>query len=711
MKSKKGYLVMIDKWKLFTLSLSMLLCTLGASEAVAGNSGQDIRIRALSGKQFDGIGAVNGGGATAVLLKDYPEPQRSQIMDLVYKPMFGASLSALLVEIPGDGNSTQGSMPSHSHFRGDHNYWRGYTWWVMREAKKRGADNLSLDATSWSAPAWVGNIWSKEMVDYYLSWLQGLRQVHGLELDALGCHNEKGYSYDFAKWLRQAMNNQGFKNVKLHGFDNWGNEKVDFISEMQKDEELREALDVVSAHTFNEIQLTPEKRQAIEAMGKPIWNSEDHVYLPGFDCLIKIVKCFNENYIISGATKVVNWYDIAGVYPLEPYSCDPAMLLAREPWSGSYEVREALWGYAHYGQFTRLGWQYVDEGCVHLDGGGTMVMLRDKTTGDYSLIAETSGAKKEQTIRVRLPKGLSSQRLCVWASNEKEQFVRLEDIKPRGNCITLTLSPATVYSLSTLTGQQKGGFAHVPASEPFPIPYEDDFDQYTRPAQWGYLPHYLADIIGCFELVEAPGRDGMCIRQTVGANTLSWAPEWHHYTILGDAEWSDYEVSADVYLNPQDEAAVMGRICHVGYGYGVWAKGYFLKLDDQGNCTLVLTRGKPDPKELIGDAEQQAKILSLKDVEIGGEYTLATAKVEGVAPCQWHSLKLRFLGDRVTGYVDGREVVGATSDHYTKGMAGLLAPQHERSVSTPYFDHLRITPLGSTPVRQAHRQLTIEPLY
>jgi hypothetical protein len=25
------------------------------------------------------------------------------------------------------------------------------------------------------------------------------------------------------------------------------------------------------------------------------------------------------------------------------------MVLARSPWSGNYQVREALWGYAHYG--------------------------------------------------------------------------------------------------------------------------------------------------------------------------------------------------------------------------------------------------------------------------------------------------------------------------------------------------------------------------
>jgi galactosylceramidase len=52
------------------------------------------------GKTFDGVGAVSG-GATSVLLKDYPEPQRGQVLDLLLKPKFGASMSALYVEIPG----------------------------------------------------------------------------------------------------------------------------------------------------------------------------------------------------------------------------------------------------------------------------------------------------------------------------------------------------------------------------------------------------------------------------------------------------------------------------------------------------------------------------------------------------------------------------------------------------------------------------------
>jgi len=54
----------------------------------------------------------------------------------------------------------------------------------MSEAKRRNP-RLSLDATAWNAPAWVGSFWSQDMADYYVSWLSGLREVYGMELDAV----------------------------------------------------------------------------------------------------------------------------------------------------------------------------------------------------------------------------------------------------------------------------------------------------------------------------------------------------------------------------------------------------------------------------------------------------------------------------------------------------------------------------------------------
>jgi hypothetical protein len=42
------------------------------------------------GRVFDGVGAISGGGGNSRLLVDYPEPQRSDILDYLFKPGYGA---------------------------------------------------------------------------------------------------------------------------------------------------------------------------------------------------------------------------------------------------------------------------------------------------------------------------------------------------------------------------------------------------------------------------------------------------------------------------------------------------------------------------------------------------------------------------------------------------------------------------------------------
>src|SRR5437763_921602 len=46
---------------------------------------------AASGRAFDGVGAVSGGGGNSRYLIDYPEPERSAILDYLFKPGYGAS--------------------------------------------------------------------------------------------------------------------------------------------------------------------------------------------------------------------------------------------------------------------------------------------------------------------------------------------------------------------------------------------------------------------------------------------------------------------------------------------------------------------------------------------------------------------------------------------------------------------------------------------
>ena len=688
MRLKAFFLRFSQKWILipgFIFCIFMVLNVMSANGQIIyidGNAG---------GKRFDGIGAVSGGGATSVLLKDYPEPQRSQVLDFLFKPKFGASISALLVEVPGDGNSTQGSEPSHMHSRNDENFSRGYEWWLMSEARKRNP-SITLDANAWSCPKWIGNgnFWSQDMCDYYIKWIKGLKNVYDLDLDAIGCRNEKGVNEDFVKMFRATLNRNGLSKVKIHAFDNWGNEKFGWCKDMMTDSVLRSAVDIMSAHTMNELPTPQEAIKLSEELGKPIWNSEEHIYKKDFDCEISMVESFNKNFIQSGATMIVNWFLVASTYSIEPFPEDPAIMVSREPWSGYYYTRPVLWGYAHYGQFCQTGWQYLNGACGKLAGGGTYVTLKSPGN-DYSVIAETKNASENQKITFKVSGGLSSGKLCVWRSNAREQFVRINDITPVNGSFEVTLEPNSIYSISSTTGQQKGSFAGIPASRPFPFPYRETFEEYKDAKVWGYLPHYTADIAGVFEIAERPDNKGKCLRQVVESGAQSWAPEWMPYTIIGDPGWKDYEISADVYLCEKGWAGIMGRVTSTGNGWGCKPSGYYLNLSADGTCSLYIS--KQDEK----------------NNEMGT--LMATGKASGISAAHWHTLMLRFSGNTITGFVNNNLILSASDSIFAEGMAGLVSGSKDKTSNIALFDNLIIKQVKGIPPDPDAFSNKVKPMY
>lgn len=641
------------------------------------------------GERFDGIGAVSGGGATSVLLKDYPEVQRKQVLDLLFKPKFGASLSALLVEVPGDGNSTQGTEPSHMHTKNDENYFRGYEWWMMKEAKSRNPE-ITLDANGWSAPRWVGNnnFWSQDMCDYYVKWIKGLKNAHGLTLDAIGCRNEKGTNYDFVEKFRKTLDRQGLTGVKIHAFDNWPKDKFNFVKDMQSDTALSNAINILSAHTMSEIPTPPAVIQAAKELNKPIWNSEEHVYKEGFDCAISIVKAFNENFIGSGVTKIVNWYLVGSTYGIEPYANTPPMMIAREPWSGHYSAREALWGYAHYGQFTAVGWEYLKDACGKLNKGGTYVTMKSPKN-DYSVIIETEGASEPQVLSFKVTDGLSNGSLCVWKSNAESQFVRINDIVPVNGAFDIRLDTGAIYSLSTTRGQQKGSFQNIPDSKPFPYPYYETFEEYKSPRQFGYLPNYTADIAGGFEIADRSDNKEKCLRQVLSEMPQSWAPEWMPYTIFGDSSWTNYEVSADIYIENEGSAGVMGRVNATGTGYGSQPNAYYMTLSAQGKVGIYV---------VTQDLKIPAKLL-------------VSGKLPIQASNSWHRISLTFSEKIIKGFVDNVQVLQASDNTYSHGMAGLMTVDESTKRSTAQFDNLKVNAIDKSNTLPRRLAKGFRPMY
>ena len=86
-------------------SAALALSLLAASAAAAAAAAPIPISGAAPFHVFDGVGGLSA-GASSRLLRDYPEPQRSQILDFLFLPSFGAALQVNKIEIGGDTQST-----------------------------------------------------------------------------------------------------------------------------------------------------------------------------------------------------------------------------------------------------------------------------------------------------------------------------------------------------------------------------------------------------------------------------------------------------------------------------------------------------------------------------------------------------------------------------------------------------------------------------
>jgi len=172
---------------------------------------------------FDGIGGLSA-GASSRLLWDYDEPQRSEVLDYLFKPNFGAALHICKVEIGGSGQSTDGDEVSFENERGKIDCSRGYENWLMLEAKKRNPEMITY-GLSWATPAWVGDnstgYFSDDGIKYHIDWLLCVRETVGIDVDYMGVWNERvPQPLDWIVQLRRAMDQAGFSATRIVAPDN-----------------------------------------------------------------------------------------------------------------------------------------------------------------------------------------------------------------------------------------------------------------------------------------------------------------------------------------------------------------------------------------------------------------------------------------------------------------------------------------------------------
>jgi hypothetical protein len=591
------------------------------------------------GRTFEGIGAVSA-GASSRLLMDYPEPQRRQILDYLFRPDYGAALQHLKIEIGGEVNSTDGTEPTFERTRGQFNFNRGYEWWLAQQARIRNPV-ISLDCLAWGAPGWIGNgnYYSQDMCDYIASFIQGAQTIYGLTFDFTGTHNEAAVNTTETAWIKQlrsTLDRDGLQNVKLVAADEWGgawNIVTNASYGLLVDLVLSNAVARVGAHYPG--MTSPA---AAQSCGKPLWSSEDGIGGSTWAAAKKLAKIFNRNYILGKMTATEIWSPVTSYYDILA-APDSGLMRANTPWSGNYYVAPAIWAVAHTTQFAAPGWTYLEGGAsALLPGGGSIVTLESTNHSDYSIVVETSDAAAAQTITFHLTNGLSTASVHVWQTTQTNYFVPIGQVTPVGGIFSWTFQPDCIYSLTTTTGQAKGD-AQPPPPAPFPMPYKDDFEDYLA----GATPKYFSDQAGTFETVTRADSDGQCLRQVSPQDGLRWTAEWQPYTLIGHAGWTDYDVSADVLVETRDGVAfIMGRVGKVPGFSNPLPHGYWLALNN---------------------ANSEWQLYAATNLIASGSADAST----GV----WHNLRLAMQGASLRCYVNHVLVTNVTDETYSSGMAGL----------------------------------------
>ena len=620
------------------------------------------------GRTFDGLGAISSGGNDRYLL-DYPEPQRSEILDYLFTPGYGASLQLLKAEIGGDANSTDGADASHMHSRDAIDCNASYQFWFMREAKKRNP-NIRLAGLVWGAPGWLTRYWSQDTIDYLIAWID-CAQSQGLTIDYLGGRNEMGFNRDWYIALRAALD-QHYPHVKVVAGDTINPFLYSMVDVMVNDPELTASVDMVGLHyPCNDPHCpSPENAQNI---GIPLWASENQGSEDG-----GLARILNREYLDGKFTAFMNWPLITACSDQTAYGGGGGLVEARWPWTGAYSVRRNLWTIAHTTQFTQVGWQYLDQASGYLGGDatrGSYVSIAPQDLSELTVVLETSQATADQSVAIHVDPHLPARPLHVWVSDlqsadDREHFISSCSAAPVDGVVRLRLEPHRLYTLTTVSGGGKGAVTS-PGALPFPMPYRNDFEQDTP----GREARYLANQHGAFAVARCAGdRAGQCVEQEAPRAPNAWITRASPpFTLVGDASLTDYTITVDALIDGTGGVTLYGRYTNQSNTFLTMHYGYQLQVNSGGTWSLRRSDGGRESIEI------------------------ASGSSPALAPGTWHTLTFTLAGSQLSGTLDGALLGPATDAAYRKGLAGLGCGDGTNLSGWTHnqFDNLAITTAGS----------------
>ena len=386
----------------------------------------------------------------------------------------------------------------------------------------------------------------------------------------IGVWNERYYSADYIVALHSALQQHNLSSTLIVAADDccppWN-----ICNDLLTNPPLSAAVSYIGGHYPNQ-QTTVN----CSMVGQRKWSSEDFSseYTAG-GCWARLL---NRNYVYAQLTASIAWSPIAAYYDELPYS-RVGLMHAAQPWSGHYDVDQAIWATAHTTHHTTIGWHYLahGNGVGELSGGGTYVALTDGQ-GALTIVVEAITHEQSKCINDGYAPGTAVKQEVTFALQSKfkstisQLYVFYSSFDPINPIImyqyqgtiqlsnatfTFTLLPDTIYTFSTLNST-KGTHPLPPVEQLFPSHYNDSFNTATLYGQ----PHYFTDQSGVFELYDSTNHShGGTLRQSIPQLPVAWCGDAAvAYTLIGNHSWRYVRVSVDVMIEKGGMAVVSSAI-------------------------------------------------------------------------------------------------------------------------------------------------------
>ena len=659
------------------------------------------------GTVYRGLGVITGNNSSRLLM-DYKAKNPKaywEIMNLLFKPDYGAGLTHVKIEFGTDVNSSSGTEPSIMRSEDEEaDVTRGAGFMFAADALSINPD-ISVDLLRWGEPKWVTDAFSvsqengfKARYKWYKAALDKAYDTYGIKFTHISADSNEAAKVDtewiiyFADMLENETDERyDYGAIKIVASDEIGSWNI--AKEMTKNEKLRDAVDILGEH------------YAVKALnkdyGKEVWYTEGVASTN----IAKLAVNSNgsglngTNGALDVCNRIINAYyngrmtmyeyqpAVAAYYSGAKYF-PKSLLNAQTPWSGYYEADCGIWTSAHFTMFMKNGWRYIDSACFG-DGKeshaisettNNYMTVTDTATGDYSIvICNDSSEQRNYTFTLdNMTK--ADAPVYVWETrgpdkgqaydaNYFKKIAAYQPVKTKGGyAYSIEVKPYSIVTVTTLDKTADSSVYNCSYKDtPLKLSYTDKFeysDEFL--ASRGNAPLYTTDYGGAFEVAEVDGNK--VLMQMINADNKP--TDWRYrstpnpITSLGDDRWSNYSAKIDFkFAGKASDNYVAFGVRYLTAELDSWSaeNGYSLKVYPNGRWELR--------KNTV---------------------TLSSGTVKKFNSSAWHNVKITAAGTKIIAYLDGKKLV-SYKDETAFANSGRISIGS--GLYNNIFDNLKVSPV------------------